>query len=164
MGKKNIAIYPGTFDPVTLGHTDIIERAAKLFDKILVCVAESSHKNPLFSLQERVSFIKNSQLPDNAEVIGFRSLLVNLCNELDARIIIRGLRMVSDFEYEFQLASMNRHLDQHIETIFLTPTEDKSYISSTIVREAAKLGGDISRLVPQEVAQSLAVKYPKPHH
>lgn len=159
MNRKNVAIYPGTFNPVTSGHVDIIERGAKLFEKVYVCVAESRNKQPDFSLGERVALIEETGVPDNVEVIGFRSLLVDLCGELDAQVIIRGLRMVSDFEYEFQLASMNRHLAPEIETIFLTPAEDKSYISSTIVREVARLGGDISRLVPKNVEVALHRKY-----
>lgn len=157
--RKNIAIYPGTFNPVTLGHTDIIERGAKLFEKVYICVAESRNKNPMFSLDERVELIKNAGVPKNVEVIGFRSLLIDLCHRLDAEVIIRGLRMVSDFEYEFQLASMNRHLDPKIETIFLTPAEDKSYISSTIVREVARFGGNVGKLVPTNVEQALIKKY-----
>ncbi|MGY0399188.1 MAG: pantetheine-phosphate adenylyltransferase [Ostreibacterium sp.] len=156
---KNIAIYPGTFDPVTSGHADIIRRGAKMFDKVYVCVAESRDKKPMFTLKERVEMIKVAGVPNNVAVVGFRSLLVDLCYELDAQVIIRGLRMVSDFEYEFQLASMNRHLAPEIETIFLTPAEDKSYISSTIVCEVSKLGGDVSQLVPENVAKALAEKY-----
>ncbi|MPV85994.1 pantetheine-phosphate adenylyltransferase [Ostreibacterium oceani] len=159
MAQKNVAIYPGTFNPVTSGHIDIVHRAAKMFDKIYICVAESQHKNPLFSLDERVALIESIAFADHVEVIGFRKLLIDLCHELNANVIIRGLRMVSDFEYEFQLASMNRHLDPQIETIFLTPAEDKSFISSTIVREVAKLGGDVTQLVPQHVAAALREKY-----
>ncbi len=157
--RKNIAIYPGTFNPVTLGHTDIIERGAKMFEKVYVCVAESRNKNPMFTLEERVEMVKTAGVPKNVEVIGFRSLLIDLCHRLDAEVIIRGLRMVSDFEYEFQLASMNRHLDPNIETIFLTPAEDKSYISSTIVREVARFGGDVGKLVPANVQKALIEKY-----
>ncbi|PIE42463.1 MAG: pantetheine-phosphate adenylyltransferase [Gammaproteobacteria bacterium] len=159
MSRKNIAIYPGTFNPVTVGHTDIIERGAKLFEKVYICVAESRNKHPVFTLEERVDMIKGAGLPSNVEVVGFRSLLIDLCHRLDAQVIIRGLRMVSDFEYEFQLASMNRHLDNSIETIFLTPAEDKSYISSTIVREVARFGGDVSRLVPANVVDALQRVY-----
>lgn len=159
MSRKNIAIYPGTFNPVTVGHLDIIERGAKMFEKVYVCVAESQNKNPMFTLEQRVDMIKTAGVPDNVEVIGFRSLLIDLCHQLNAEVIIRGLRMVSDFEYEFQLASMNRHLDPYIETIFLTPAEDKSYISSTIVREVAKFGGDIGKLVPPNVAVALREKH-----
>lgn len=159
MSRKNTAIYPGTFNPVTTGHIDIIRRGARLFEKVYVCVAESRNKKPEFTLQERVDMITIAGVPDNVEVIGFRSLLVDLCHRLDAQVIIRGLRMVSDFEYEFQLASMNRHLAPEIETIFLTPAEDKSYISSTIVREVARLNGDVSRLVPENVACALREKY-----
>lgn len=159
MSRKNIAIYPGTFNPVTTGHLDIIERGAKLFEKVYVCVAENPNKQPMFDLDERVALIKEAGVPDNVEVIGFRSLLVHLCRELDAQVIIRGLRMVSDFEYEFQLASMNRQLAPDIETIFLTPAEDKSYISSTIVREVARLGGDVSKLVPKNVERALHKRF-----
>lgn len=159
MSRKNIAIYPGTFNPVTSGHIDIIERGAKLFEKVYVCVAESRNKHPMFTLSERVELIKTAGTPHNVEVIGFRSLLIDLCHKIDAQVIIRGLRMVSDFEYEFQLASMNRHLDPKIETIFLTPAEDKSYISSTIVREVARFGGDVGKLVPANVAEALKAKY-----
>lgn len=161
MSRKNIAIYPGTFNPVTVGHLDIIERGAKMFERVYVCVAESQNKNPMFTLEERVTMIETAGIPENVTVIGFRSLLIDLCHELDAEVIIRGLRMVSDFEYEFQLASMNRHLDPHIETIFLIPAEDKSYISSTIVREVAKFGGDINKIVPPNVAVALKKKYGK---
>lgn len=158
-----VAIYPGTFNPVTRGHTDLIERASKMFDKIYVCVAENKNKNPIFSLAERVTMIEGAMQSSNCrekvEVIGFRSLLVDLCRQLDAQVIIRGLRMVSDFEYEFQLASMNRQLAPDIETIFLTPSEEKSFISSTIVREVARLGGDVSKLVPENVVDVLAKKY-----
>ncbi|PIE46201.1 MAG: pantetheine-phosphate adenylyltransferase [Gammaproteobacteria bacterium] len=159
MSRKNIAIYPGTFNPVTSGHTDIIERGAKLFEKVYVCVAESRNKNPMFSLEERVEMIKTAGIPNNVEVVGFRSLLIDLCHRLDAQVIIRGLRMVSDFEYEFQLASMNRYLDPEIETIFLTPAEDKSYISSTIVREVARFGGNVGKLVPENVEIALSKKF-----
>ncbi len=138
---------------------DIIVRGAKLFEKVYVCVAESRNKKPDFSLQERVSMIETAGVPNNVEVVGFRSLLVDLCLQLDAQVIIRGLRMVSDFEYEFQLASMNRHLAPDIETIFLTPAEERSYISSTIVREVARLHGDVSQLVPANVATALRKKY-----
>lgn len=159
MIKEKIAIYPGTFNPVTLGHTDIIERGAKMFAKFYVCVAESRNKKPIFNLEERVKMIENNGLPENVEVIGFRSLLIDLCHRLDAEVIVRGLRMVSDFEYEFQLASMNRHLDPNIETIFLTPAEDKSYISSTIVREVARFGGNVGKLVPKNVELALLDKF-----
>ena len=159
MTRKNIAIYPGTFNPVTVGHMDIVERGAKMFEKVYICVAENQNKNPLFSLRDRVGMIKEAGLPDNVETMGFGSLLIDLCQQLNAQVIIRGLRMVSDFEYEFQLASMNRHLAPNIETIFLTPAEDKSYISSTIVREVARLGGDIGNLVPKNVAMALKEVY-----
>lgn len=157
--RKNIAIYPGTFNPVTSGHMDIIARGSKLFEHVFVCVAENKSKQPIFTLDERVAMIQEAGLPENVTVLGFRSLLVDLCHELQAEVIIRGLRMVSDFEYEFQLAAMNRHLDPKIETIFLTPAEDKSYISSTIVREVARLGGDVDQLVPANVQKALIEKF-----
>ncbi|PID64056.1 MAG: pantetheine-phosphate adenylyltransferase [Gammaproteobacteria bacterium] len=157
--RKNIAIYPGTFNPVTNGHMDIIERSAKLFEKVYVCVAESRNKQPEFTLKERVEMIETAGVPANVEVVGFRSLLVDLCHQLGAQAIVRGLRMVSDFEYEFQLASMNRQLAPEIETLFLTPAEDKSYLSSTIVREVARLGGDVSKIVPKNVEMAMKALY-----
>jgi pantetheine-phosphate adenylyltransferase len=155
---KVTAIYPGTFDPITNGHTDLVERAARIFDKVVLGVAkgQSSSKQPVFSIDERVSLAKEV-LADigNAEVIQFDGLLVEFVAQQQAQVILRGLRAVSDFEYEFQLASMNRHLNQDIETLFLTPAEQYSYISSSLVREIAALGGDVTPFVHGKVATAL---------
>lgn len=153
------AVYPGTFDPITNGHTDIIERATKMFDKVIVAVAESPSKKPVFTLDERVN-LANTVLShlDTVEIVGFNSLLVNFVEEKGAQVILRGLRAVSDFEYEFQLAGMNRRLNSHIETVFLTPAEKYSYISATLVREIAGLGGDVSRFVHEKVMAELIAK------
>jgi len=150
------AIYPGTFDPITNGHIDLVQRAARLFDKVIVSVAESAGKQPFMPMAERIQLAQEA-LTDisNVEVCGFNSLLVEFVKQQHASVIIRGLRAVSDFEYEFQLASMNRHLDASVETVFLTPAEQYSYISSSLVREIAKLGGDISSFVPANVAAAL---------
>ncbi len=152
----NIAIYPGTFDPITNGHYDLVRRAAKLFDKVIVAIANSSSKKPIFGIDERVS-LTTSVLQDinNVEVCGFDSLLIDFAKQKNANIILRGLRAVSDFEYEFQLASMNRHLSAEIETLFLTPAEEYSYISSSLVREVASLGGDVSPFVHQKVVAAI---------
>lgn len=150
------AIYPGTFDPITNGHTDLIQRASRMFDKVIVAVAAVSGKQPVFTLEERVSLAR-SVLTDypNVEVCGFDSLLVNFMAEKGASVILRGLRAVSDFEYEFQLASMNRNLNPDIETLFLTPAEQYTYISSSLVREIASLGGDVSPFVHENVVAAL---------
>ena len=153
------AIYPGTFDPVTNGHRDLVQRAARLCDQVVVAIAKgggSGSKAPVFSLEERVDLAKEvvGDLP-NVEVCGFDSLLMDFVREQQAQVILRGLRAVSDFEYEFQLASMNRHLDQSIETIFMTPAEQYSYISSSLVREIASLGGDVSPFVHPKVVTAL---------
>ena len=140
------AIYPGTFDPATLGHIDLISRAAKLFDEVIVAVAENQGKSPLFSLEERVSMLKDSiNELGNVRVIGFNNLLMDCAREQKANTILRGLRAVSDFEYEFQLASMNRHLDPSIETTFLTPSENYAFVSSTLIKEVASLGNSSRR-------------------
>lgn len=150
------AIYPGTFDPITNGHTDLIQRASRMFDKVIVAVAAVSGKQPVFTLEERVELAKSvlTQYP-NIEVCGFDSLLVNFMEEKGASVILRGLRAVSDFEYEFQLASMNRNLNPEIETLFLTPAEQYTYISSSLVREIASLGGDVSPFVHENVVAAL---------
>ncbi|VAW96297.1 Phosphopantetheine adenylyltransferase [hydrothermal vent metagenome] len=153
---KKIAIYPGTFDPVTNGHTDLIERATHLFDKVIVAVAKATSKSPVFSLDERVALATDVLSPlDNVEVCGFDILLVKFMQQRKATIILRGLRAVSDFEYEFQLASMNRHLSDEIETVFLTPAEQYTFISSSLVREIARLGGDVSQFVNPKVVAAL---------
>ncbi len=153
---KNIAIYPGTFDPITNGHIDIIERAANLFKHVIIAVAENAYKSPRFSIDKRVALAKEvlNHLP-NVEIAGFNTLLVKFAEERGATVILRGLRAVSDFEYEFQLASMNRRIAPQIETIFLTPAEKYAFISSTLVREIASLGGDVSQFVHPKVAQAL---------
>lgn len=150
MTKK--AIYPGTFDPITLGHEDVVRRAARLFDEVIVAVAQSHSKKPLFNLEERVSLAANvlADCP-NVRVVGFSGLLMQFAREEGAHIVIRGLRAVSDFEYEFQLAGMNRHLYPEVETLFLTPSEQYMFISASLVREIAILGGDISKFVPSIV-------------
>ncbi len=150
------ALYPGTFDPITHGHTDLVQRAARLFDRVVVAVAAVSGKAPVFSLEERVELARVAlgELP-NVSVCSFDGLLVRFVREQGASVILRGLRAVSDFEYEFQLASMNRHLDPDVETVFLTPAEQYSFISSSLVREIASLGGDISAFVHPDVAAAL---------
>lgn len=154
-----IAIYPGTFDPVTNGHTDLVQRASKLFSKVVVAVARSQDKEPFFNLDERIHLAQEVLAEfGNVEVCGFRTLLVEFMREKKATVIIRGLRAVSDFEYEFQLASMNRHLRDDVETVFLTPAEQYSYISSSLVREIARLGGDISPFVPANVVAAIKEK------
>lgn len=153
-------IYPGTFDPITNGHIDLAERASRLFDKVYIAIASSSRKNPMFSLDERVEMTRIAlDHLENVEVLGFDRLLVHLASELDAIAIIRGLRAVSDFEYEFQLANMNRALSDRLESIFLTPAERFSYISSSLVKEIGSLGGDVSKFVPPHVWQILREKF-----
>ncbi len=154
------AIYPGTFDPITNGHADLIERGARMFDRLIVSVAANPNKQPLFSLEERVELANQvvAHLP-HVEVRGFDILLVNYAKSIGAHVILRGLRAVSDFEFEFQLASMNRRLDPEVESIFLTPAEQYSFISSSLVREVAKLGGNIASFVHPKVEAALAVKF-----
>jgi pantetheine-phosphate adenylyltransferase len=155
---KHKAIYPGTFDPVTNGHINIITRAARLFPELIVAVASNSHsvKRPFFSLTQRIELIQNAvaSLP-NVSVVGFDNLLITFVQEQGAGVILRGLRAASDFEYEFQLAGMNRKLSKDIETLFLTPAEESMFISSTLVREIAMLGGDVTEFVPQAVVEAL---------
>ncbi|MDH4273803.1 MAG: pantetheine-phosphate adenylyltransferase [Gammaproteobacteria bacterium] len=153
---KITAVYPGTFDPMTNGHADLVTRAVQLFDKVIVAVAANPSKRSRFSLAERVALAQQvlADLPQ-VEVRGFDNLLVEFVTSLNAKVILRGLRAVSDFEYEFQLASMNRHLAPGIETVFLTPAENHSFISSTLVREIAALGGDVSPFVHPQVAAAL---------
>jgi pantetheine-phosphate adenylyltransferase len=150
------AVYPGTFDPMTRGHEDLVRRAAKLFDKVIVAVAADSGKTSFFSLQERIEMAQ-AVLNDcpNIEVIGFSGLLTTFLQQQNARVILRGLRAVSDFEYEFQLAGMNRCLYPDVETVFLTPSEQYMFISATIVREIARLGGDAGQFVHPIVAEQL---------
>ncbi len=158
--KTNSVIYPGTFDPITNGHVDLTERAAKLFDRVVVAIAHSEKKTPLFNLEERVSLCQQalSHL-DNVEVVGFSNLLTEFARSQNANCVLRGLRAVADFEYEFQLANMNRAMWPEFESIFLTPSEHLSYISSSLVREIAALNGDITPFVPVQVAQALKQKF-----
>lgn len=155
-----IAIYPGTFDPVTHGHTDLIQRAARLFDQVIVAVAASAPKDPLFSLAQRKILLETvTEDIENVSVISFDNLLVEKAREVRARIILRGLRAVSDFEYEFQLAGINRKLDEQIETVHMMPAEQYTYLSSSMVREIARLKGDITSLVHPVVEQALKAHY-----
>ena len=153
------AVYPGTFDPLTRGHEDLVRRAATLFDTIVVAVADSKAKRPYFSVEERIAMAREA-LADvkNVEVVGFSGLLTDFVRKQRARVVLRGLRAVSDFEYEFQLAGMNRNLYPEMETIFLTPSEQHMFISATLVREIAILGGDVSEFVHPSVAKRLKEK------
>ena len=155
-----IAIYPGTFDPITNGHIDIIARAAKLYHRVIVAVAVNSTKTPLFSLDERVVLAQMVTTEfSNVNVIGFSTLLVEFAKQQGANVILRGLRAVSDFEYEFQLAGMNRRLSPDLETMFLTPAEQYEFISSTMIREIARLKGDVSSFVPPIINCALTEKF-----
>lgn len=153
-------VYPGTFDPVTNGHIDLVERAAKLFERVVVAVATSEKKAPLFSLEERVSLLQESlrEVPA-AEVVPFQGLLIDFVTAQQSHCVLRGLRAVADFEYEFQLANMNRAMNPEFESVFLTPSAELSYISSSLVREIASLGGDVSGFVTPNVAQALKQKF-----
>ncbi|GHA43842.1 pantetheine-phosphate adenylyltransferase [Photobacterium aphoticum] len=153
-------IYPGTFDPITNGHLDLIERAAAMFDHVVVGIAYNPSKKPLFDLQERVDLAKQiTQHLKNVDIVGFSGLLVDFAKEYQANILVRGLRAVSDFEYEFQLANMNRRLMPELETVFLTPAEENSFISSTIVKEVALHNGDVSQFVDPVITQALMKKF-----
>ena len=157
-----IAVYPGTFDPLTRGHEDLVRRAAGLFTKLVVGVADSRAKKPFFDLNERIAIAREvlSHYP-NVEVSGFRGLLKDFVREQNARVVVRGLRAVSDFEYEFQMAGMNRNLYPDVEFLFLTPAEQYLFISATMVREIASLGGDVGKFVQPRVAKALAEKVRK---
>ncbi|MGB1402391.1 MAG: pantetheine-phosphate adenylyltransferase [Porticoccaceae bacterium] len=153
-------VYPGTFDPITNGHIDLVERSAKLFDKVVIGIAASQRKGPLFTVEERIELASEAlQHIPNVEIRGFDYLLVNFVKDCKADAVMRGLRAVSDFEYEFQLANMNRALAPDIESIFLTPAERFSYISSSLVREISSLDGDVSNFVPPNVANALVAKH-----
>lgn len=154
--RMRLCIYPGTFDPITNGHLDVLQRAAKLFDRVTVAVAISTPKNALFSTEQRVELIRANlgELP-NVNVVSFDGLLVEFARKQQAQAIIRGLRALSDFEFEFNMALMNRHLDPQVETIFVMPKEAYSYTSSSLVKQIAKLGGDIAHFVPPNVASAL---------
>ena len=153
------AVYPGTFDPMTMGHVDLVKRASKLFDSVIIAIASSDSKKPMFSLEERIE-IGNKIFTDDpkVEVVGFSGLLVNFAKDNDANILIRGLRVVADFEYEFQLANMNRAMSPDIESVFLTPKEEYSYISSSLVKEIATMGGDVTRFVDPVTLDALNQK------
>ena len=156
------AIYPGSFDPVTNGHLDVVERARKLFDEVIVAVAHNDEKQPLFSLDERLDFLKQTLGKlDNVRIAHFNGLLVDFARAQQASAVIRGLRAISDFEFEFQMALMNRKLEAAVETIFLMPKEEYTYLSSRIVKEIARLGGDVSKFVAASVATALAAKLRK---
>jgi len=158
--RTNCVIYPGTFDPITNGHVDLAERAARLFDRVVVAIAHSQKKTPLFSLAERVSLCEIAlDHLDNVEVVGFSNLLTDFARSQNARCVLRGLRAVADFEYEFQLANMNMAIYPEFESIFLTPSEHLAYISSSLVKEIAALKGDISPFVPPQVAAALKKRF-----
>lgn len=154
-------IYPGTFDPITLGHMDLMKRATRLFDRVILAVAGDSSKTALFSFEERIELSREVLSGiDGVEVVGFRGLLANFAKEKNACALLRGLRAVSDFEFEFQLANMNRRLAPEIESLFLTPSEQYSFISSSLVKEVASLGGDVHEFVHPVVAKALKDKFP----
>ncbi len=158
--NPRIAVYPGTFDPLTNGHIDLVQRAAPLFERVIVSIAENPVKGPSFSLDERIDLARQALAgTKGVEVIGYRILLADLVRDLGAGVILRGLRAVSDFEYEFQLASMNRHLIPEAETLFLTPAEQWAFLSSSLVREIARFGGDISGFVHPVVLTALKRKF-----
>jgi len=160
MNSTKTVVYPGTFDPITNGHTDLVSRAARVFDRVVVGIAESPHKKPLFNLEERIELAKTElDRLGNVDVVGFDVLLIDFVSDVGADVIIRGLRAVSDFEYEFQLASMNRNLAPDIETLFLTPDENFGFISSTLVKEISRLGGDVSEFVSKEVSKALDQRF-----
>ena len=153
---KTIAIYPGSFDPITNGHVDLIHRACKLFDKVIIAIAQNTNKDSFLSIDQRVKAVETAIEPlTNTRVLSFDSLLVDFAREHNAQIIIRGLRAVSDFDYEFQLSGMNKRLNPAIETLFMTPSEEFANISSSLVREILSLGGDISQFVPESVKMIL---------
>ena len=160
MKKKSIALYPGTFDPVTFGHIDIMRRALKIFDQLAVAVALNPNKRPLFSLDNRVKFIKEATKNlKNIEVIPFDNLLISLAHSKKATAVIKGLRAISDFEFELQMGLMNRTLDEKIETLFMIPSQEFSFLSSNLVKETARHGGDVSKLVPKNVFKELKKKF-----
>lgn len=162
MTKKRVAVYPGTFDPITLGHEDLVRRAAHLFDEVIVAVAGSTNKSTLFNLGERVALASGVFAGfGNVKVVGFGGLLMQFVQDQGAQMVIRGLRAASDFEYEFQLAGMNRKLYPKLETIFLTPAEQYMFVSSSLVREVAKLGGDVHQFVSPTVEAAILQKIGK---
>ena len=159
--KTEAAVYPGTFDPLTRGHEDIVRRAADLFPRVIVAVAASQPKNPVFTLDERVELAREVLAPyPNVQVTGFSCLLMDFLLSTEARVIVRGLRAVSDFEYEFQMAGMNRKLYPEVETLFLTPGDEYMFVSATMVREIARFGGDVNKFVHPLVIERLTAKLP----
>ncbi len=155
--KNDVAVYPGTFDPLTRGHEDLVRRAAGLFRRVVVGVADSRGKRPVFTMEERVDMAREALAEyENVEVHGFSTLLMDFVHQQNAKVIVRGLRAVSDFEYEFQMAGMNRNLYPEVETVFLTPGEQYMFVSATIVREIARFGGDVSKFVRPTVGAQLA--------
>jgi len=160
MNKKKIAIYPGTFDPITLGHVDILERGSKLFDQVIVTIAVNQSKVPLFSIEERIDMITDAITPyKNVSVKKFDGLLVDFAIQQKASVILRGLRAISDFEYEFQMALMNQHLAESITTLFLMPNEKYTYLNSTLVKDVAKFGGNVEKFVTKFVIRKLINKF-----
>jgi pantetheine-phosphate adenylyltransferase len=158
--RRLIAIYPGSFDPITNGHVDILRRGLNLFDRVIVALAENVRKQPLFSLEERADMIRQSIDADpRVEIDAFEGLLVDYARRRGAKVVIRGLRAIADFEYEFQFAHMNRHLAPDVETLFLMTSDDSFYVSSSLVKEVAAMGGDIARIVPDPVVQALKQKF-----
>jgi pantetheine-phosphate adenylyltransferase len=157
---KTTALYPGTFDPITNGHTDLVRRAVRIFDEVVLAIASNPKKQPLFPLKDRIELAR-AVLQDmrNVRVVGFDNLLIDFARNQEARVILRGLRAVSDFETEFQMAEMNRHLAPEIETVFMTPTEQETFISASLVKEVAGFGGDVSGFVDARVAAALKGKF-----
>jgi len=156
------AMYPGTFDPFTNGHNDLVRRASRIFDKVVVAIAANPNKAPLFPLEKRIELARTivADVP-NVEVVGYTGLTVDFAHQHDLNVMMRGLRAVSDFEFEFQLATMSRHLSDQVETVFLTPTEQFNFISSTLIREIASLGGNVSEFVHPAVAEALRARFAK---
>ena len=159
--SNSVAVYPGTFDPITNGHLDILERALRLFDTVIVTVALNQRKSPLFTVEERQALIRECIADPRVEVRMFRGLLVDVAREVGATLVIRGLRVVADFDYEMQMALTNRHLQPGLETIFMVPSLDTTYISSSLVKQVAEFHGDITGLVPPAVANALRAKFAK---
>ena len=165
MRSPLIAVYPGTFDPMTLGHEDLMRRACGLFDKLLLAVAAGHHKRTMFTIDERIDIAKEIAQPyKNVDVIAFRGLLRDFVVENDGKVVVRGLRAVSDFEYEFQMAGMNRQLMPEVETIFMTPSDQFQFVSGTFVREIASLGGDVSKFVAPSVLRRLKERITQPEN